>query len=79
MHSQLMRWLVIGGWWMAASAAEAPQIGAEMRARFWRAQAALMAAQDGVRRVDAEMARVCGDGFVVGPDGAGEPSCQVKR
>jgi hypothetical protein len=91
MHTQLMGLSLLG----AAALAQAPPpkespkpppIAAEMRARFWRAQAEATAAaarakltQEAVKAVQDEMQKECGVNFVLALDAAGEPSCQAKQ
>jgi len=91
MHTQLMGLTLLAAAALAQvplqkATPEAPQIAAEMRARFWRAQAEATAAaarakqaQETAKAVEAEMQKQCGDKFVLALDAAGEPSCQAKR
>ncbi len=91
MYSQLIALTMLG---MAALAQpippkespKPPSIAAEIRARFWRAQAEAMAAaarakqtQEAVKAAQDEMQKACGDQFVLALDAAGEPSCQTKQ
>jgi|HubBroStandDraft_1064217.scaffolds.fasta_scaffold08122_2 hypothetical protein len=91
MYSQLIGLVLLG----AAAFGQAPppkeppkppQIPAEMRARFWRAQAEAIAAaarakqaQEAAKAAQDEMQKECGDRFAVALDAAGEPSCQAKQ
>ena len=91
MHTQLISLTLLG----AAAFAQAPppkespkppQIAAEIRARFWRAQAEDISAaarakqaQEATKAVQEEMQKECGDKFVLALDAAGEPSCQAKQ
>ena len=91
MHSQLIGIALLGAaaFGQAPPPKESPQpsrIAAEMRARFWRAQAEAIAAaarakqaQDAARAVQEEMQKECGDKFTLALDAAGEPSCQPKQ
>jgi hypothetical protein len=91
MHTQLIGLILLG---MAAFAQapalkespKPPQIAAEVRARFWRAQAEAIAAnarakqaQEAAKAVQEEMQKQCGDQFALAMDAAGEPSCQAKQ
>lgn len=91
MYSQLIGLMLAGIAALAQAPAmkeesEAPQIGAEMRARFWRTQAEAMAAaarakqaQEAVKTAQDEMQKTCGEKFALALDAAGEPSCQAKQ
>lgn len=64
---------------------KAPQIPAEVRARFWRSQAEAIAsaaraerAADAAKTAQEELRKACGDKFVVAMDAEGEPACQPK-
>jgi hypothetical protein len=70
----------------AQKAFKPPQIPAEMRARFWRTQAEAIAAearakqaQEAAKAAQDEMQNVCGDGFALGLDAAGEPACRARQ
>lgn len=91
MHSQLIVPILVG---MAAFAQTAPpkeppqppQIAAELRARFWRAQAEAIAAatrakqaQEAAKAAQEDMQKACGDKFALAMDAAGEPSCQARQ
>lgn len=62
-----------------------PAIPVELRARWWRANAELIAA-DGVfqskraafQNANAEVMKICGD-YQLGGDQSGEPACQEKK
>ncbi len=65
--------------------AKAPQITAELRARFWRAVVEQNVAEEQARKakdnlgtIRAELEKTCGNGFVVGPNETGEPICLLK-
>ena len=69
----------------AKGSPKAPQITAEMRARFWRTQAEAIAAaaraeraQEAAKAAQEAVRKACGDEFVVALDAEGEPSCQAK-
>lgn len=91
MYSQLMVLTLIGMTAFGQSAPpkespKSPRIGAEMRARFWRAQAEAMAAaakarqaQEAAKAAQEEMQKECGDKFVLAVDPAGEPFCEAKK
>ncbi|MGD0360274.1 MAG: hypothetical protein ABSC93_05365 [Bryobacteraceae bacterium] len=91
MHTQLIGLALLG---MAAlaqappskSQPKPPQIAAEMRARFWRAQAEAIAAaakakqaQEAAKTAQEEMQKECGEQFVLALDASGEPSCQARQ
>jgi hypothetical protein len=91
MHTQLIALTLLGAAALAQGpppkeSLKPPQIAAEMRARFWRAQAEAVAAaarakqaQDAVKALQEEMQKACGDKLVLALDAAGEPSCQAAQ
>ncbi|MGC9950384.1 MAG: hypothetical protein ABSF64_28805 [Bryobacteraceae bacterium] len=89
MHTQLIGLTLLGASaWAQAPPTEPPQpprIAAEMRARYWRAQAEAIAAaararqaQEAAKAAQDEMQKACGDKFLLALDAAGEPACQAK-
>lgn len=91
MHTQLIGLTLLGAAALAQvppakESPKPPQIAAEMRARFWRAQAEATAAaararqtQEAAKAVQDELQKACGDQFALALDAAGEPSCQARQ
>ncbi len=71
---------------LAQEKASAPTISAELRAKFWRAQADNESAQSRakaalatVQAVIAELQKTCGERHQVALGQDGEPACQEKK